>query len=110
MDWSLSSARLRLESLRPPSPVAPPGGLGSCSCGETDVRDDTMGGRVDAGFDTRLEKMTQNPITIGRVSVSRYMARLRATEADWGTGYKNNILMMDDSCSFRLMNTRKIRS
>ena len=27
-----------------------------------------------------------------------------------GTGHKNNILTMDDSCSFRLTNTRKVRS
>ena len=35
------------------------------------------------------------------------------TPCDWswlGTGHKNNILTMDDSRSFRLMNTRKIRS
>ena len=28
----------------------------------------------------------------------------------WGTGHKNNILKMDDSSSFRLMNTSKIMS
>jgi len=44
------------------------------------------------------------------VSGSRYMARLRATGADLGTGHKNYILTTDDSCSFRLVNTRKIRS
>ena len=52
-----------------------------------------------------------DPAVIGSVSGSRYMARLRVTGADcMGSGHKNNILTMDDSCSFRLMNTRKIRS
>ena len=57
------------------------------------------------------------PPGIGPASGSRYMAWLRATgvywglsETNWGTGHKNNILTMDDSCSFRLMNTRKISS
>ena len=34
------------------------------------------------------------------------------TPRDWSrlrTGHKNNIIMMEDSCSFRLLNTRKIR-
>ena len=48
--------------------------------------------------------------SIGHVSGSRYMARLRATGADTETGHRHNILTMNDSCSFRLMNTMKIRS
>ena len=66
-------------------------------------------------FSTSTKQLTHftryNSVTlpIGPVSGSRYMARLRATGADWGLD-KNNILMMDDNCSFRLMNTRKTRS
>ena len=36
---------------------------------------------------------------IGRASGSRYMARLRATRADLGTGHKNNIRWMTDVTS-----------
>ena len=47
-------------------------------------------------------------LSLGPVSGSRYMARLRVTGADCGTGHKNNMtIWMDDNCSFRLMNTRK---
>ena len=37
---------------------------------------------------------TADCVHIGRASGSRYMARLRATGADLGTGHKNNIRWM----------------
>ena len=47
----------------------------------------------------------------GHVSVSRYMARLRAIGADLGQDTIMIIMLTTDvSCSFQLMNIRKIRS
>lgn len=49
-----------------------------------------------------LSHLSQCNVSVLHNSVSRYMAKLR----DWNllrTGHMNDILMMDDSCSFQLM-------
>ena len=55
---------------------------------------DTKGVRQVLFAVRHLQLLSNLRVGIGPVSVSRYMARLRATGADLGTGHKNNIRWM----------------